>query len=266
MLKRRRKRHLDDEIGPSEGIIKWVNKFFRFVLFPVIHPVAFVASILIAALIVLLVPAYFGVELKDTFSWYKNQLGRSYAKIEQTVDDGHISAVIDQTKEKVKEAAELAINVRKIDQKPGKEELVVYDVPSIGRRAFQTQKEEKNDMVVESKPLWRGEIYFKRAEGLGLTYLDIPQKISGEVRVVNANELRVGDQLIFLYGIYVDPSSEDGKKAEEYLRDVTEGRTIDCFIGAYARDGNGTAICFCQGKNINQTLVDLQYSRNVTLN
>ena len=32
----------DDYIGPSTGVMKWVNKFFRFILFPFIHPLFFV--------------------------------------------------------------------------------------------------------------------------------------------------------------------------------------------------------------------------------
>lgn len=262
MLRKNKKRRQDDDIGPSTGIMKWTNKLFRLVLFPVIHPAAFISAIVIAALVILAVPAYFGIEFKDTFAWYRHQFDRSYSQVQTVVSQKNVEVLVDEAENKIKAMAGLGVNVKTIDKKPNNKELVAYEVQqNVVRRAF--HQKTAGSGVDEGG---RSDVRFKRASGLGLVYLDNPQKISGKVRVVNANELRIDGQLVFLYGIYADPASEKGKQAEEYLRNNAEGQEADCFIGAYAKDGAGTAICFCQGKNINQTLVDLNYSRNITLN
>lgn len=262
MLRKNKKRRQDDDIGPSTGIMKWTNKLCRLVLFPVIHPIAFISAIVIAALVILAVPAYFGIEFKDTFAWYRHQFDRSYSQVQTVVNQENVATLVDEAENKIKTMTGVGINVKATDKKPSNKELIAYEVPqNVNRRVFARPTAEfaADDVV-------RSDVRFKRAAGLGLVYLDTPQKISGKVRVVNANELRIDGKLVFLYGIYVDPASDRGKQAEEYLRNNTEGQEADCFIGAYAKDGAGTAICFCQGKNINQTLVDLNYSRNITLN
>ena len=43
------------------------------------------------------------------------------------------------------------------------------------------------------------------------------------------------------------------------------GKNVDCYIGAYAKSGQGTAICVIDGININQKLVDAGFSQNVSL-
>lgn len=263
MLSKRKKKRLDDEIGPSKGLMKWVNKFFRLILFPFIHPVAFVCAIVFAALVILVVPAYFGIEFRDTFDWYRQQFDHSYHQAKKAVVKEKVVEFADKAQDTLKELTGNGADVKAVKKKSDKQELVEYNVaPKVNRKLFQRPAPQE-DIVAEK---WVGEVEFKRVDGLGLVYAEQPQKLSGKVRVVNANELRVNGQLVFLYGIYSEPNSEKGQKAEAYLRDHFEGKEADCFIGAYAKDGTGTVICLSQGKNINQTLVDLDLSRNVGLN
>ena len=100
---------------------------------------------------------------------------------------------------------------------------------------------------------------------LNLNYLNNPRKISGKAIIHNANELSINDEYMFLYGIYAEPSSENGNKAETYLRSETEGKIVDCLINAYTYQNIATAICSANGVELNRELVKLGYSKNVAL-
>ena len=172
MLRKNRKRRQDDDIGPSTGIMKWTNKLCRLVLFPVIHPVAFISAIVIAALVILAVPAYFGIEFKDTFAWYRHQFDRSYSQVQTVVSQKNVEVLVDEAENKIKAMAGLGVNVKTIDKKPNNKELVAYEVQqNVVRRAF--HQKTAGSGVDEGG---RSDVRFKRAPGLGLVYLDNPEK------------------------------------------------------------------------------------------
>ena len=100
---------------------------------------------------------------------------------------------------------------------------------------------------------------------LNLKYLDKPKEISGSVKIINANEIKVDDIEIFLYGIYVDPNTSQGVKAENLLREMVTDKKVVCSIIAYTFQDVATAKCFIGGKNINNALVDAGLSNNVAL-
>ena len=121
----------------------------------------------------------------------------------------------------------------------------------------------KNEDVVKLKKKTAKKI---TTDKFGLTYLSVPQKISAEnVVVLNANELVVGQTRVFLHGIYVNPQTQNGMKANDFLVDLVGGKTVDCMLVAYTKANDYTAICFVGDVEINRLLVDKGYSENKAL-
>lgn len=264
MLGKRRKKE-DDIIGPSKGLMKWINRLFRFVLYPFIHPVCFVVGVVILAVAVVSWPAYYGVPVAAMPRWYKQKIEHYYHKVDLKLP----AQVLTKPEQGFGGMAGRGINVKAIERKPGKAEMVTYETPQmVNRRAFQQAQDIPVDVAatLQRAAAEPDEPVFKRNDALGLTYLEKPKKVSGTVNVVNANELKIGKELFFLYGIYVSPLSNEGAAALHYLQQNVDGRPVDCFVGAYTADGTATAICIYEGININQRLVDLKYSKDVSLN
>lgn len=264
MLGKKRKKD-DDIIGPSKGLMKWVNRLFRFVLYPFIHPVWFVIDIVVLAVAVISWPAYYGVEVAAIPAWYKQKFNHYYNQVEAKIP----ARILTRSEPDFGGMPGRGINVKALAPKPGKADIVTYETPQmVNRRVFQKAQEIPVDVAatLKSASSEMPEPVFKRNDTLGLTYLEKPRKVSGKVTIVNANELKIGNELFFLYGIYVSPASNEGIAALHYLQQNIDGREADCFVGAYASDGTATAICIYEGLNINQRLVDLKYSRDVSLN
>ena len=275
----------NDDIGPSKGLMKWMNKLFRFVLYPFIHPMWFMSGVVILVIGFIAVPSYFGVEFKDISQWYKQKFAEQYQKAEMVVNKEVVEPLTDKVEGKIKKLAEQkfneftgqeiqgftgqGINVKTTVKQPNKDQLVTYESPQVvNRKAFQRAQEIPVDVekTLQHANKTSPDVFFKRNDSLGLTYLNVPKKVNGKIMVVNANEIKINGERVFLYGIYAAPSSENGEKALQYLMGTINNKNTDCYIGAYTKDGIGTAICLWQGININQQLVDLKYSKNVTLN
>ncbi len=267
----RRKRD-DDIIGPSTGVIKWVNKFFRFILYPFIHPVWFISGVVILMIVLVGWPAYNGIEFSQISKWYKGRIVKHYQQAEALINR-KVRPLMTKGKGEIYQISSGNVDLNSVIKEQKKTNLVVYDAPmASNRRAFKKAQDVPVDVEATLANIDKAEvepqvkIIFKRDEALGLTYLDVPEKVTGRALVLNANELMVGDRIVFLYGIYVAPTSKQGKAAEKYLRKKIDGKEIDCHIGAYASDGAATAICVYDKTNLNQQLVDLNYSKDVSLN
>ena len=266
---RRVKKKEDDVIGPSTGVVKWVNRFFRLVLYPLIRPLWFFSFVIMVVIVVVVVPSYLGVEFTDIPRWYKQQIKRQYTRIEMTVDKKVVAPLVEKVEAGVKKISGEKRNVKAVLKEPGREDMVAYESPQvINRRAFEKAQEIPVDVkaTLQVAEMKQANVVFKRNDGLELVYLDTPKKINGRVEVVNANNLRIDGEMFFLYGIYVDPKSDEGKKAERYLLKTIAGKYADCYVGAYSKEKIGTVICIYDGVNINQRLVELKYSKDVSLN
>ena len=83
-----RRRESDDYIGPSKGVMKWVNKFFRFVLFPFIHPLIFVILLVVLGGSIVGIHHFAGVPYKDIPLWVVNQGKKIYDYVLNKYDAG----------------------------------------------------------------------------------------------------------------------------------------------------------------------------------
>ena len=83
--KKRRKRD-EDVIGPSTGWVKWATRFFRFVLYPFIHPLWFLIGLVILAVVIVGVPSYHGVPFDGIPGWYGKHWNKYYSQIVSSFD------------------------------------------------------------------------------------------------------------------------------------------------------------------------------------
>ena len=108
-------------------------------------------------------------------------------------------------------------------------------------------------------------LQYKKLKDLNLVYLDTPERITGETIIYGANELSVDDTYLYLYGIYTNPNIHDVQKARTYLRELIADKNVECYIVAKTQKGLATAICFADGKNINQNMVNAYLADNIAL-
>ena len=263
---RKKRRSEDDAFGPSKGWVKWLGKFFRLLLYPFIKPVYFFSTLIVVVVVLVAIPSYHGVKASDFLNWYKQVFARYYQKSEKAVKNVFVKD------EKVNAFKNLSLkhdNDWNLKKDSDKNDMVDYTSPeTYNRKIFEKAADVTVDVnatinnAVNKKNLYR----FRRNDTIGLNYLVDPQDVKGMVTVINANELVVGDVELFLYGIYVDPASEKGELAKRYLLEEVDGKEVECKIVAYSQDNIPTAICVIGDKSINQLLVDLEYSADVTLN
>jgi hypothetical protein len=110
------------------------------------------------------------------------------------------------------------------------------------------------------------ENYYTKIRSADLAYLDVPEIFEGDVRVIGPNSLYVGDDFVFLYGIYSHPRRHDIKAATGYLQNITQGRRVYCIAVAYSRKTSSpTALCFVNGVLINKSLTEHNLAKNVAL-
>ncbi len=264
MLSRKRKNE-NNVIGPSTGWMKWINRFFRFILYPFIHPKAFVILLVLVLAAVIVWPISQGVQPEDLKKWYGEKYNQYSDVVRSHIAGSYLEKIIPD-KKKIND--NVAPVVRPKFEAP-KQKMADYKSPQKNRRkAFQKVEINKDKQNVEVRKRVSSSYNgpdFKRNNSLDLNYLENPRKVSGVLEVVNANEVMLGARRLFLYGIYVPPSSDKGLNAEIFLRKNYGGKNVDCYIGAYAKSGQGTAICVIDGININQKLVDAGFSQNVSL-
>ncbi|MBR1601499.1 MAG: hypothetical protein IJ677_07975 [Alphaproteobacteria bacterium] len=108
--------------------------------------------------------------------------------------------------------------------------------------------------------------YYVKLRSEDLLYLSKPEAISGDARVVGPNSMYVNGKFVFLYGIYSHPRRHDIEAATQYLKNVTEGRKVNCAVVAYSqKTQSATALCFVNGAFINKLLTEHNLAKNVSL-
>lgn len=250
--RRKRREKQDDYIGPAKGWAKFFHRLFLLVTFPLRKPL----WTLLIVLVLFLAPTFQGVKPTEVHLWYWNHIKNSS------------SQVTDKVADKAKEIMEEIPQVVDVEpqSKPQTPAVKVVDMPikPSGRRIFERAKSAPV-VVREPTQVTKTEPQATTQKKLDLVYLDEPKTISGRAEIVNANEIVVEGVDMFLYGIYVDPQSENGKKAEEYLRQTTQNQEVSCIIKAYTYQAIATGVCSVGDKRLNYELVTLGYSKNVAL-
>lgn len=121
-----------------------------------------------------------------------------------------------------------------------------------------------SDAVVQM-PQIKQKLEYRKIDTLPLTYEEKPEHVEGNALILGPNDLIVGDKYIILYGIYTDADKQDYNKANVYLKELADKKTLECEIVAYTYQNHATAICFLDGMSINQNLVDAGFATDVAL-
>lgn len=108
--------------------------------------------------------------------------------------------------------------------------------------------------------------YYIVRTDLNLEYLDEPETISGAATVSGPNELYVGDNFVYLYGIYTSPRKYNVNEVKNFLENAVYNQTVECDVVAYSTQTHAkTALCFVNGVLINKQMVIEDLADNVAL-
>lgn len=273
----RRSKKDDDYIGPSRGWVGLFHKFMMLLLFPLRKPLWF----LLIVAVLFLAPTFRGVRPAEVHLWY----GRHIAGLTSRVSElfgGKAREVVPGLKE-ISQAVETTVaeGVNSFSEtavsEPAAPQLVPQPPRKVRRQVFERAEDAPaKASVPAAEPAPRTEtirrphpatksVAAKPRQLPNLRYLSAPETVSGVPVVINANELRVAGQMMFLYGIFVQPASQKGLDGALYLRRLLEDKTVECEINAYTYQNIATAICTLDGVNLNRRMVERGYSQNVAL-
>lgn len=273
-----RRHKSDDYIGPSTGVMKWANKFFRFILFPFIHPLVFVVLLAVLGGAVVGVHHFYGVAYKDIPLWVVNQNISFFDEVTNKYDIKFLKNITSKIDDVKNESEKVLSDIKEVKQPDVKEKSSRKVVRAIERKAFRKAQDipidvkatikssYSNKNIVETqsskKDLFSN---YKKNETLGLVYTKNPRVVKGEISILNVNEIVIGGEEMFLYGIYSEPKSENGIAGASYLKKLVKGKKAECRVVAFTQNAELTAICVVDGININHKMVDIGYSKNVSL-
>ncbi len=271
------RRNRDDEaIGPTKGWAKVFHKLAMFLLWPLRKPLWF----LLIVAVLYLAPTFRGVKPAEVHTWYWSKIKSSTSSVSTMVSD--------KTKNMLPNIEMPAFSISSpADKNAPAAKVVDMPVKDVRRKTFERAKSAPVavDIMVQNasrqsdaaaqKPLpatssTDGKQMAARPEQpakkkLNLVYVSEAKNISGLAQIVNANEIKINGETIFLYGIYVNPNTEKGRIAKNFLIHTINGRPVDCVIEAYTYQGIATGICSAGKTNLNKALVDGNYSKNVAL-
>lgn len=256
------------------GWKKFFHGLFLFVTFPIRKPLIFVPILMFGYL----APTFMGAKPTEVHLWYWHKIKSQGYDIGTSISEKtqKILPDVDKLKITIPELKNISRSTLDTDESDEETDLTPKQ---IRRQIFEKSKETPNTIdalrtaqLQEEKMLRQNKEPTKNIsqdennqKKLPLVYINNEEKISGRAEVVNANELNFSGKTYFLHGIYVDPSSETGVEAKQYLQSIIAQNIITCQIKAYTYQGVGTIICFVNGENINWLLVKRGYSQNIDL-
>ncbi|MBO7556666.1 MAG: hypothetical protein J6T72_04650 [Alphaproteobacteria bacterium] len=273
-------------------IVRFLVNLLRKIVRAIIYPFR---KLLFWLLLIVLAGVYFFPVIKykiaytDVVDWYKGKIYKiQEEKAKPTVKKGTDQLVYMETVPEVVTVGRRSFGqpkgaavVRGVDVlKQQSEDVVAFDAEEEravggpdGVQKTEDKFEQKNvsgfapiqdkkSFVKEKKEPKK--LSISAGEYSGLDYLKEPVTVEGAAKVVNVNEVVVGDTYVFLYGIYANPRTENGVKGAVFLRSVLKNERVKCEILAHVvGDGTATAECFVGQESINQMLVDEGFSKKV---
>lgn len=270
----------------SEGLrLRGWGKFFHglflFITFPIRRPLIFVPILMLGYL----APTFMGAKPTEVHLWYWNKIKSKTQSLGSTISEKTQGIIpnVDDFKVSIPSLKSMGSsyeesNVEKIVESP------TPNIQEIRRQTFEKSKEIPNTVDALrtaqlqeermrqqsgnknfSAPRQMQKQNLNKNKKLPLIFLEKEERISGLAEVINANELKINNKTYFLHGIYVNPNSEEGIQAKNFLRSVIAQNIIQCQVKAYTYEKIGTIICSVNGENINWLLVNRGYSKNVAL-
>jgi len=276
----------------SNIFIRIANFILKLLLWPFRHPFITIPILLLGYFI----PTLIGARPTEVHIWYWNKIKavfspiskKSIAFIEETgkkisIPDFSIVSKQNSTKEQIVDTNEPQIVRRQMFEKATNQEVAIrvdvmaeqeqkHPQPSpiaapeqtSPEKTFITPEPEKIEVYEEPKPQPLPAPRTIQIEP-DLIHLSTPQEFSGSAYVINANEINIGGNSIFLYGIYVNPTSREGTLGKQFLEDLIGNEPVHCIAPAYTRQGVATAICYVGSTSLNHAMVNSGYSKNISL-
>lgn len=282
------------------GIGKLLHVMVMIITYPLRHFFKFLAFLIVFVVILAAIPMIQGVRYTDIPDWYLLRYERKKPESASVSEQQVVSQPVNVTVD-IKEVEAPKI-IRKepatapaVKHGPGLRQAFIQAVPeekiAVPRRQYPVMNmkpgaehrrppAEKNFSASAHRPAGIGpeekhgnidlprpenNLHYRKDESLPLVYEDNPQKVSGKTFVFSANEMSVGDTYIILYGVYTDPRKYSQNKAHEYVKELVDGKMLECYVVAYTYQNMATGICFLDGRNINQNLVDAGFADNIAL-
>ncbi len=279
----------------SNIFIRIINFVLKLLLWPFRHPFITIPILLLAYFI----PTLIGARPTEVHIWYWNKIKsifspiseKSIAFIEETgkkfsIPDFSIINKQNNAKEQIVNPNEPQIVRRQTFEKASNQEVAIrVDILAEQKQQIQPtptaiveqthEQSQEEDTFITPEPE-KVEVYEEtKPQPLAtprkittepdLIHLSTPQEFSGSAYVINANEINIGGNSIFLYGIYVNPTSREGTLGKQFLEDLIGNEPVHCIAPAYTRQGVATAICYVGNMSLNHAMVNSGYSQNVSL-
>ena len=280
-MRRKERERLSDGLR-LKGWGKFFHGLFLFITFPIRKPLIFVPILMLAYL----APTFMGARPSEVHLWYWNKIKMHTQNMGNSISQKTQEMLpnVDKFKISMPDMSFLSDVEKEDNYAPKKEPYrptremfeVSKSAPSVvnalerakKQQAEKTQNKEENIVVASQNQTSKSNKVKPQKQSknkLPLVYTDNQEQITGTAEVINANELRINGKRYFLHGIYVNPTTDKGRQAEEFLRRIIAQNKITCTIIAYTYQNVGTIICEVNGENINRLLVNRGYSKNVDL-
>jgi len=283
------------------GWDKFIYNLYMILTFPVRRWWIILSVLATVLLVLIIIPTIEGIKKEDIVDWYRAKWVQSDINRAKNKTIAKISKKINNLENDVKEIMQNSTNDKKQNSKKKESDLVAWNVAEFKKAKYipheksvinsvqkiqdkntfalikeQIKKSDKNNkqqpIKVSSAPTQNqpnnknDNVYYEIRTDLNLVYLDEPETISGTATIAGANELYVGEDFIYLYGIYTSPRKYDTNEAREFLQNMTEGQSVECNVVAYSTQTQAkTALCFVNGVLINKQMVIEDLADNVAL-
>ncbi len=283
------------------GAAKFFHTLFMIITYPLRHIFIFLTCVVIFLAVLIALPMLFGISAEHIGDWYMLKCGENNIctaiqdNLEKVTkkEPAEVSAPKIIRAQPVEEN-EAMLESRQVFKKAGapvapedaesepeskpKKQYKIMNIkknPPISRaevmptviKAENSQEVKLPEVAAENKaePELPASQYYRRDDSLPLTYEDNPATVKGETFVFSANEISVGNTYMILYGIYTDPTKYNQDEANQYLRELADGKMLECKIVAYTYRNIATGVCFLDGRSVNRNLVDAGFADNVAL-
>lgn len=261
-----------------KGFAKLFHKLFLLITFPIRHLGIFIPLLIIAYL----APTFMGAKPTEVHLWYWDKIKHNTDNLSSVISEKTqaIMPVVDNINLSMPSIDSFKMNSKPLDQVV---ETSQNTPQTVRRKMFEKAKGDietidvlktvqNTDNQVQIAPQIQAETSnaqqtqsVETKKKLALIFVDQKEEITGTARVVNANEIEMNGKSYFLHGIYIDPNTQKGYDAGNFLRKIIGENTIKCIVQAYTYQGIGTVRCYLKGEDINLMMVNEGYSKNVAL-
>ncbi len=267
-----------------KGWGKFFHNLFLFVTFPFRNPLIFVPILMIGYL----APTFMGAKPTEVHLWYYGKIKAKISGVTSALSLPSMDFISDvnNIKKTVSDLSELVASAETINKdsfiEKTKEPQEVQNPVEVRRKMFEKAKQAPDTIDVLKTIQNQQKVKEIASEAqansdkgapqtetkekkLPLIYAQNKEVVEGHAQVKNANELIVNGIRYYLHGIYVNPDSSQGIKAQQLLETVIAENIVKCKIIAYTYQNIGTVNCYVNSENINRLLVEKGYSKNVDL-